>query len=707
MGLKLFSPGGIDQKSSHLVRDPNSLVDARNISLSTHKEYQKRPGTITDSNFSGDTYNDVVFIKSLDEYFFRNGSDYYSYKNGVKKVIPIPFVDPTLDSTSNINGTEYLKTFIFTHDNKQAGTFKYDGNSLYLAGLPTPAISVNNPGTGAFLLSFYDFIDNQGNEIFGPSTITPIQINAGLLSVSTLKDTGFYEGYLKVAGSSGVSNYTLDASSRSITYVSKSNDIVVGSKIAVRTSSLSRYAAIQCGNLDGSVKSFYEYVLLEVESIVGFVITFTAASFLRCQINIISNASQDFNIMSNLIIRNYVSDQETTGYSQSTDYNFSIDNSSVTNTFTISLSLSPTVNIYLLSDIYDINTSKLRPPKCKFIKAYGSQIVCGNVISFWDFKNKENTYTNNDLIMYSDIFNGDLGENFSEQNRQLIGDTFDGEVTGLERTNNSMLVFKERSAYSLDGVLSPGQYSIRKIETNQIGCFSNKSILSIDSMIIFHGQDGLYAIDGYKCKKITDKLDPFFYNLHKTVIRSVMDNDNDQYLFFTQNGVVVFNYMYSHWFIWNGIDASKGSVVDNTVKRVVRMFGSSECKKFQLAKNDGPDPLNVPHNKPINAWIQTHWFDLGEPSLLKNVIDARFFSLNNNGQVLSARLYHDWDINKNKPSFIIDFSDPSRKTLLRKLDIQKAQSFSFIIGNNIEDEDFSLSGFEINCVVSQDKDKNV
>ena len=48
MGLKLFGPGGIDQKSNHLLRDPKKLRDARNIEYNTHKEYVKRDGRPSD-----------------------------------------------------------------------------------------------------------------------------------------------------------------------------------------------------------------------------------------------------------------------------------------------------------------------------------------------------------------------------------------------------------------------------------------------------------------------------------------------------------------------------------------------------------------------------------------------------------------------------------------------------------------------------------
>lgn len=707
MGLKLFGPGGIDQKSNDLLRKQDDLRDAQNIHYSINKEYEKRDGTIVDSNFSGDVYNDVIFIKSLDEYFFKDQGAYYSYKNGIKKIIPQGIYLDVNDNIGNISGSEYLNTFIFTHQENTIHTLKYDGNLVYMAGLPTPTISVTSQ-TGTvlpgFMLYFFDFIDNKGNQIFGPSNIVKTTNSQQNITVNTLKGSGFYNGYINTNVSTVLANY--DLSYRTLTYTSKSFDIVAGSNVVFRTKNDGSYgASVIISDSNGNV-SPYLYVVLTVESVTSTEIVFTESSFKNRIISILSSGNN--NVLGNLAIRFYSSSDETTGYVQSGGTSLVVIDNNVTsiNIYTI---LNSNGTSFLLSDTYDITTSKLRPPKCKYITAFGNQLVYGNVISFWNFKNEETTYTNNDLIMYSDISTGDLGENLSELNRQLIGDTYDGEITAMSRVKDSLIIFKNYSIYIIDGILSSGLYALRNILTNQIGCISAKSIISMEDYVMFQGQDGIYGINGYTSTIVSRKLDPYFLTIDPTKTKSVIDSINSNIIFITNIGAIVFNYEYKEWFIWTNIAALNGVTVDN--QKQIKMFNGSVAKKFNTPPNGSlPSVINATKNDSgaaIDAYLKTAWIDLKEPSLLKKIIGIRFFALKNIGQVLTCRVYHDWDETKVKADFTVDFSTVSIKTILRKLDIQMAQSVSIFIGNNILNQDLRLNGYEVEIGLIQDKDKNV
>lgn len=694
MGLKLLSPGGIDQKSSDIARDPIKLRNALNVKYNINKEYEKRDGVDVDTSFVANNYVDAVFIKSMSRYFYR--SDYAYYHNKVDDAgvigarIEIPYCTkiPAMENNP-LSGAEYLNSYIFTHTDQSYGTFKYDGNAIYFAGLPVPDISIVQSGAAVsgYMLSFYDFIDANGIQTFGPSKITQITSDTLALTITTPKSSGFYDGYIIATSYPTILDGSLTLADRTISYSSKSPDIIVGSKVVIRPSVGSISILDESGL---SIPGPYSYVILEVESIAAGSIAFKANSFNGKKVDLTAFSSG--NILGSMAVRTYYSVSETTGYTSGNV--ITINSSTTTNSKTVSFNLTGN---FLLSDTYDITTSKLRPPKCKYINIYGSQLVCSNVISFFDFNNKENNYTNNDLVMYSDISTGDLGENFSELNRQLIGNTYDGQITAGIRAKDSFIVFKDRSVYALDGVLVNGQYSIRKIETNEIGCLSEKSVISVDGTVIFHGQDGLYAINGITCKKVSDALDPFLATTDPSKTRAIIDNVNDQYLFFTDKGVVVYNFMYKEWFIWDLKNADKGLTIDNN--RSIRMFHGTEVDKFITQKNDyGLDP--------IEAYIKTAWFDLGEPSLLKKIVDIRIFSIKNKGQTLKARLYHDWDETKVKSDLSISMPI-SKKTILRQVDTQQAQSFSFFIGNDVINEDLDISGFEIGCGLIQDKDKNV
>jgi hypothetical protein len=711
MALKIFGPGGTDQKSNDLLRNPRDLRDSLNIKYSINQEYEKRPGTEVDTDFSGDTYSDVIFIKSLGEYFFRNGTEYYSYKNGIKRQI-YKFADPLISGNSNISLAEYLNITIFTHEENQVFTAKYDGSSIYRAGLPTPTITGFTAGA-YFLLSFYKFIDSNGNTVYGPATITPnVQISDNVtpryFTTTTLKDTGFYAGYLKVSITSGF-DIDINEISNTIDYTSISPDIEVGSKIPYGGGGQGFNTTVL--TISTGLISSSPTVFLEVEAIdTGLkTITFKFSSYEGYRLKISSPTTGLYNISKAVVICYYISTSETTGYYGlfNQDAYPHLDNTATTATIEIRTDFGLFKTRNLLSNIYDITTSKLRPPKCKYLSTFGDQIVCAPVLSFWDFNNKEITYTNNDLVMYSDVFTGDLGENFSESNRQLIGDSYDGQITGLVRAKDSLIVFKNNAPYAIDGILVQKLYSMRKIETNEIGCSSNKSILIIDGSILFQGVDGIYAISGNSAKKYSTKIDPFFAqsSFDPSLTRSVMDVLNENYYFFTNLGVVVFNFEFKQWFIWDLVNAPNGLTVDNNQK--IKMFNGAVATQF-INESITPRPACLNDSGvAINAWIKTAWFDFGEPSLLKKFVDIRFFSLRNLGQTLLSRLYRDWDETKVKADFSIDMSLASTKTVLRKLDIQQAQSVSLFIGNNAINEDINLSGFELNGGVAQEKDKNV
>lgn len=732
MGIKIFSPGGIDQKSSNLVRKPEMLRDAQNIQKNINGEYVKRPGSGTDADFGYPTlspapyvFNDAVYIRSMNCHFFRDGSNYYKKNDNENIVSVYKWADPTSDGTSNISFAEYLNTAIFTHEEGQYFTAKFDGRSVYKAGLPTPEISVTglagsivlNTNGEYYILSFYEFVDAQGNTVYGPASINRIDAPsfAGYnLSVGTFNGSGFYGGYINVtqAGSPG-SPYIINSSNLTLNYSSASSDfsttLAPGTKVVIRSNeagvpSTSGTAKITVTDSVNNLSVLDSFALLEIASVTATTITFTADSVGTKSISIDSYYGP--NILGSLRLRCFLSTSETTGYFEGNVFDNVINNTGTS--FIVTYSGSSSLNSVMLSNIYDITTDKLRPPRCKYILSYGYQLIYAPALSFWDFENKETTYTNNDLVMYSDISTGDLGENLTASNRQLIGDTYDGEITGMVRSKDSVIVFKDRSPYALDGVLIPGQYSMRKIETDDIGCLSSKSIIAVDDKVLFQGQDGIYATNGYKCVKLSLPVDVFFRSTvaDPSLTRSLVYTAGNKYLFFCDNGIAAYDYELDEWFIWNGISAPRGLTVDNS--NTVRMFQSNRAQYLIEGSLNDVVVSQTTETSPIDAWIKTAWFDLGEPSVLKKATDIRLFALNNAGQTLQLEYFADWSETngKQKGPYSVDFSDSDTKTVLKKLDIIQGHAISFKISNNVANEDLNLTGFEITCGVAQTKDKN-
>jgi hypothetical protein len=101
------------------------------------------------------------------------------------------------------------------------------------------------------------------------------------------------------------------------------------------------------------------------------------------------------------------------------------------------------------------------------------------------------------------------------------GDFFvdlEDKITGLSSTKSIPLVFCKRYIYRLEqGFDRFGRGSIRPIRiSDTAGCVSNLSIVQAENFVLWAGQDGFYASDGYQVFKISDS--------NNTRYRSILDS---------------------------------------------------------------------------------------------------------------------------------------------------------------------------------------
>lgn len=361
----------------------------------------------------------------------------------------------------------------------------------------------------------------------------------------------------------------------------------------------------------------------------------------------------------------------------------------------------PLVNNF--EDVYDSTTLKTMPPICKYISSYGDQIIYGAVQSFFttytNLLNNPNqliNYANNDLIIYSDISTGDGPENVSELNNQKIGETFDGEITGLRRCNDSLVIFKNRGVFTIDGALVSGEYQLRKINTNFAGCTSHKSILQSDEGVYFQAHNGLYFTNGIGVTKLTYEIDSIFNSAEYVNTRSVRLKKKQKSIFYVPelNKTIVVDYYYNQVYIWNGITASNG-FVENSVGDVFFSNGT-KIYKFNNSYSD--------NGIAINSYYSTTWHHAGEPSLAKKWLSIRTFALTNDIFTMQLSTQGDWNttqLTSNSLSFGI--SDQTKFTML---DMQTKRSLRFIFSNNVVNENMVLTGYEITFEVFNNVDKN-
>ncbi len=721
MGVLIKQFGGIDQKSNHLVRRPEDLRDARNIAFDTSGYIVKRPGT--EAGFASPSGTiDSYYFKSADEMFFvvneSNKIEFYKQDSAGTNTKLTRFT-PDITTTSYANAqaivgslscAEYLGCLEFTFTTGTYDVMKYDTDTVYFAGLPaTGAVLTTGAGSSTiYFRCFYEYTDYKGNVFYGPYTqisSTTFDATASLAfntfyPSSTNVCNGFFSKYIIFAPLSP-SGVILSSSNRTMTIISSSG-YSAGMKVLVTVdgNADTTWGRIQIlDSTNNSANTSKTSCELTIEAISGASITFTAASFANSLTVSFPYAltSTNYTIGSRVRIMIAKSNFESFGY----DTCSAIPINSSASTYTVSYSVLANGSYFAdLLSFYDPTTSKLRPPRCKYIATYGSQIAIGACVGIYNLDNNFEVFNSDDLVFYSDISEGDLGENFTATNFEVIGNTFDGSITGLARVRDSLAVFKTRNVFALDGILAPGEYSLRRVETNGAGCISHKSILINQDFLFFQSQDGLYTFTGFKVDKVTGNLDPFFTaiseaNLAKT--RSCLDLANDRWLFYVTDGsvnyIVAFDFNYKQWLIWDGLDCSLGMACTNSYQ--VRLIGSSSKKMNSSLYQDS--------GAAFTAYLKTSWLDLGMPSLQKKANQLRMFSMNPTTAIYSIDHYIDWNESKTKTSTL---TIPSGfNTELQKLDIRTCQSWSIKI-SNAENKNICISGVDLGLEAWQVVDKN-
>jgi hypothetical protein len=375
----------------------------------------------------------------------------------------------------------------------------------------------------------------------------------------------------------------------------------------------------------------------------------------------------------------------------------SIVSNSSDDDFAISLTSSPFFNYVFakFEDVYNEEQQKLRPPLCKFLDSYGDQLVYANIVGVWNQENNFTQYNNDDLIIPSDFGIADNGENHSA-NIQRIGETYDGSITGVSRCGDVLMVTKDNGIYSLDGVLEPGGYNLRKIPTNYIGCKSHNSILQVESGVFFHGNDGIYFSDGNSCQKMSLLIDPFFNSIDATLTKSTVNSSDRKFLFYmtdnTTHYCVVYDYEFREWFIWEDLDMSHGLYEKNS--KVVYFAKAALLNKFNTGYSDA--------GVEISAFYKTNWEDIRNPSLDKKFKFIRIWNLTSSASSFNLKTQKNW-VDTDLETLACSIAAYS--SIQKGHDQKTVQAIRYVFENNTLGEGMPITAYEIDYEAIQALDK--
>ena len=729
--LKIFALGGLDKKSNDLNRQPDKATDVLNMEYNTQSTLKKRNGYASVSSIACD---DMIYYPSKDEklFFSANSANVYVKGSVSNKTLTMPF---NIGNTVNVSSCENTTNLYFVNNDYSLPVMKYDGSNIYRAGLPTPRISNDQPPTLAGSDAgktriFYSFKDINGLTVFSPYYEFSNFMGAGrTLTINTLKtdatcqQNGFLNRYCWI---NSTVTYFIDPTVDSTlvpTITAQRTRKMPVSKHNYQIGDLflfdSEVPMIQIGNDTlGQYPAQKSFITLEIEDVGANYITFKKIDTFDYSVQIADisflgtvwplNAGKTEWALDCRTKLHVYTDTALTGVFSEL-FNFILDGSSTTAAITSSTGFNFNVKILTnyttyFEDVYDSASSKIMPPYCKYIASYGDQIVYANIESYIGFNNRKIPYNNNDLIIYSDVLQGDCCENTSEFNRQKIGETNDGQITGASRCNDSMVIFKTSGVFSIDGALIQGQYTLRKINTNNAGCTSHKSIVSTDEGLFYQAHNGIYFTNGINAKRVSFELDYFFESGSYSDVRAARLKKKQKTIFYipSKSKAVVIDYYYNQVYLWNGFTPSKG-IIEDAVGDVFFTNGST-LYKFNDSYSD--------NGSPISAIYSTTWHHMGEPSLRKKFIQLRVFALTIDAFSLDIKTQVDWSDPNNVYNASTIKSHVTKNVLATDQTIQHVlnmltnRSLRIIFSNSVNNENMVLTGYELTYEPYNVRDKD-
>lgn len=696
-GLKKFLLGGFDLASNDLVRDPMKSSSLKNTLKTQKGDITGRNGYENQETF-GFTLEESVYHKSTNQdVFIRDDGSFYKLYAGNRINCSIAKVFPNtgLLVRNRIITDEYLSNMYVTTNDGSSRVVKFDGSDAYLAGMPSPtflydgsAATISSSGTAGFYYRFfYGHKDVNGNLTFGPYVEKTSTVNNATITISTMKTANPYgDFYNKYLITNAVPNFTVTSVSNSFPYASTNYKIgdkllidqeVLFPALTVSDSTGIKWKAVTIINITGT------HIFLDPVELGTF--TFTVAS------------GPAVNIDTRTRFYIYKSISQTFGYqSASTTVNgvltqFALDNSQNNNSFQATAAVPDLV----FEDLFNEDGQKLTPPKCKYLSAYGDQIIYGNIIGVWDQENKFTQYNNDDILIPSDFGIGDNGENNSA-NIQRIGESYDGSINGIKRCNDLLVVVKDNAIYALDGIIEPGGYSLRKIPTNYIGCLSHNSMIQVQGGMFFHGNDGMYFTNGTTCYKTSELIDPFFNTILPAMTKATVSRKFQSFLFYMTDGVahycLVYMYQYKEWFIWDSLDMHKGLYEKNNADVV--FSNGNILYKFNSGYSD--------NGVAIDHLYATNWEDLRNPSVDKKFLYLRLWNLNPIATSYKIRIQRDW---KETDLQEVLVSIPANGTIQKGFDQRNCMAIRFLFENLNNNENMLLTAYELEYESSQKLDK--
>lgn len=666
------------------------------------------------ATITGPTTVPAAFIETVRIFDLTSGpyTGIADYWQQIYSPLADPFVGHFLtrndDDFENVSSVQINNVIYFS--NGIEDVYKYDGQTFYRAGVPTPASFSVGLSAGAVTGSNYIHriqyfqIDAVGNFIEGNLTNSTAQ-NASsqqfdLTIPNILANTGFNTNCaIKAGAQTGVTTLNVDDGSGGV------HTLQVGDTAYF---------------FDGVSA---DYVTRTVTARTTTTITISGAA-----VNVSDNAV----ISNNLRILIWRS--KTSAVTPTTFY---LVGEIPNNSFTATQAFTDNIVDASLGELlFNPATDRSPPPKGKYISQWNGQLCLAG-----SFESPTSFY-------FSDI---DGPEYFPNNTNQLFIEPGNGDViTGIAPNNEVFTIHGETSFTVIAGDISTGQIRVETI-ARDVGCVAHATIQDIDGVLCWLSAQGPRmssggsiptpmgpAIDPSESNQAS-RIDPDFNNEGRTeaekyrLKRAVGFNfsSTDKYLLFVPAESVESGERYSNsnsrvyaydrvrdaWLKWSNLDFSSGICVyfDELyfIERRYSTFTSS-VEHIMYRRHNLSDAFDYADNVgPVTFDYSPQWESLGEPSVLKDCIAIRLFSIEsvpNNQFDLTIEQENNYQVDSNVATFVLEvsgggygnsaygvdpYSDPNIDAFLHPMARSRLRSVRPRFKNEIVHEAVLITGWEL------------
>ena len=587
--------------------------------------------------------------------------------------------------------------------------YKYDGQTLYRAGMPTPEdFTIVNAAAGASGSWYYaaqyiqkDAVGNviEGNLTFVQTSGTAYEPSSGDPATLTLKNilstTGFNTNCAIVNGLQTGTTLNIDS----------------GHTLQV-----------------GDTAYFYDavsasYVERKITAKTATSITIAGAAVTVADNAVISN---------NLRIALYRT--QINGGLASVFFELAqVPNNSFSAT-QLFLDESTDVQIADNTRLLIPVTDRSPPQKGKYLSVFQNLLVTAgnldepNVVSFSDIESPEYFPIPDNQVTISN----------------LIGD----KITGIAPSNENFIIFQKYSVHAITGDVPNTNFRVDQL-TNDIGCVAHASIQNIKGLLFFLSPVGPRVITGAEIPKalgpdkqnpLVSRIDPIFEQRGAPeteiwqVKRAVALNDRlgEKYWLFipaeteqgtgarstnTNSRVFVFDYSRGAWLVWDTIAPTSGIVAteEDIYWQGREWDATAAVNRAYLHKQQ---ILNDPEayqdiSEPISAYYKSPWEFLGEAGVLKTFKAIRVYGVETIDKEydLSISTESNWAEDTELSALSMTFgsgggygdseygvepyADPAPTAQFHPLANGRVYSLRVVFANAQEQTNFNLSAYEL------------